>query len=303
MWILGPVNLQIERERRGKRGRVWRVTDYPDIKSPPSCLYHVVAQYGLTEVQWPTHHSLWDHHCSWHSVWLGGCQGCRCMMAFYDACMCTIFRIVEMVKCTISSHSQQLLTSDWYSNMCQLSFSVSLEVWYPHETRTQSLPSFPPSPFPQFCPSLPLLSSPWLGWWWWRCWWFSTETERCSGVWCLTCSHSVCSSQGGDMFDRPDSRLTLAWLPPDSQAMITLSLCVDLKVRGESKQTYRQTMMLVWGCGKNTGKNLNIKHVSKNPIFCLFAKTYSVVWVSDDNLITQFKEWVVVVLTRKCKTV
>jgi hypothetical protein len=52
--------------------------------------------------------------------------------------------------------------------------------------------------------------------------------------------------------------------------MITLSLCVDLKVRGESRQTYRQTMMQGWGCGKN----LNIKHVSKNLILCLFAKTF-----------------------------
>lgn len=46
-----------------------------------------------------------------------------------------------------------------------------------------------------------------------------TETDRCSSVWCLTCSHSMRSSRGGDVFDSSDS-LT----------MITLSLGVLLKV-------------------------------------------------------------------------
>lgn len=181
-------------------------------------------------------------------------------MAFLDAYMCTIFRIVEMVKCTIISPSQQWLTSDWYSNMCQLSFSVSLEVWYPHETRTQSLPSIPPSPSLSFALSFPY--SPLPGWGGdgggdggFRQ--KQTGVQVCD-VWHV---HTACVPHREETCL---TGLTPAWLPPDSQAMITLSLCVDVKVRGESRQTYRQTMMQGWGCGKN----LNIKHVSKNPILC-----------------------------------
>lgn len=73
-----------------------------------------------------------------------------------------------------------------------------------------------------------------------------TETDRCSGVWCLTCSRSVRSSQGGDTFDSSDS-LT----------MITLSIGVLLKVRGQpqlaskkNKHVYR-VKRVIWH-GANT---------------------------------------------------
>lgn len=69
-----------------------------------------------------------------------------------------------------------------------------------------------------------------------------TETDRCSGVWCLTCSHSMRSSQGEDVFDSSDS-LT----------MITLSLGVQLKVRGEPRILSKTKHL--WDIGTKRLKN------------------------------------------------
>ncbi len=188
------------------------------LKAAP-CLQYTASQWGLCDPV--TGHCRGQHTAS--------CAHCHsCQSARFDSW--------QMMFVTYH-HVNHTLIKALYLNLhsskltMQLLWVVIFRVLRSFLAREDFLAVivFVNKPIPPFCP---LLARPV----WWGVLWLETETDRCSGVWCLTCSHSMRSSQRGDLFDSKGS-LT----------MITLSLGVLLKVRGEPQPASKsQTIVRQW---------------------------------------------------------